>query len=182
MTMTVTPSNPSTLSAAEQARLRRRKRRAAKVEIRDASFQALADGWTQEDIAKARGVSVATVRREIDRAIAARQVRAPEAYARIQIARITKALALLDIRVGQGEIAAVGPFLKTVAALDRYHGLAAPALAPDRAQAPPPRLPAPPLSLTHAAPPLVSAPNGAEADRETSVAVPVSSPEPDTEL
>ena len=125
MTMTDTPAP---LSAAEQARLRRRKRRAAKVEIRDASFQALADGWTQEEIAKARGVSVATVRREIDRAIAARQIRAPEAHARVQIARITKALALLDIRVGRGEIAAVGPFLKTVAALDRYHGLAAPAL------------------------------------------------------
>jgi hypothetical protein len=160
MTMTDTPAP---LSAAEQGRIRRRKRRAAKAEIRDASFQALADGWTQEEIAKARGVSVATVRREIDRAIAARQIRAPEAHARVQIARITKALALRDIRVGRGELAAVGPFLKTVAALDRYHGLDAPALSVELAHAAPRRLPAPPLALTHAAPPQALAPDGTEA-------------------
>ena len=111
------------LSASDQARLRRRKRRAAKLQMREAYFQALADGFTQEEIAQARGVSVATVRREIDRAIAARQVRGVEAHVRLQIARATKALALLDMRIGAGETAAVGPYLKTLAALDRYHGL-----------------------------------------------------------
>ena len=151
MTMTDTPAP---VSAAEQARIRRRKRRAAKVELRDASFQALADGWSQEEIAKARGVSVATVRREIDRAIAARQIRAPEAHARVQIARITKALALLDIRLGRGEMAAVGPFLKTVAALDRYHGFSLPARSAEPAHPAIARASAPPLALTHAAPPL----------------------------
>jgi hypothetical protein len=47
---------------------------------------------------------------------------------------------------------AVSPFLRLVAALDRYHGLAPqrPAQAP--AVAPPLALPAPPLALTHAAP------------------------------
>jgi hypothetical protein len=151
--MTMTDA-PAPLSAAEQARIRRRKRRAAKVEIRDASFQALADGRTQEQIANARGVSVARVRREIHRAIAARQVRAPEAHAQVQIARITKALALLGIRLDRGEMAAIGPFLKTVAALDRYHRPIAPALTETPSPAAPQRLPAPPLALTHAAPPL----------------------------
>ena len=137
------------LSAADEARIRRINRRAARAEMRDACFVALAEGWTQEQIAKARGVSVATVRREIDRAIAARQIRAPEAHARLQIVRLTKALALLDIRISAGEMPAVGPYLKTVAALDRYHGFVAP-------EAPAPtggglsRLPAPPLALTHA--------------------------------
>ncbi len=93
--MTETPS------AAEQARARRRKRRAAKLEMRDACFEALAEGYTQEQIAKARGISVAT-------------------------ARVTKALALLDMRISRGEMEAVGPFLKTVTALDRYHGFVAP--------------------------------------------------------
>ena len=102
------------------------------------------------------------MRREIDQAIAARQIRAPEAHARVQIARITKALALLDIRVGRGEIAAVGPFLKTVAALDRYHGLAAPTLSAEPAPAAPQRLPAPPLALTRAVPPLAVAPDRTE--------------------
>ena len=145
---------PAPLSLAEQARVRRRKRRAARLEMREACFQALADGWTQEQIAKARGVSVATVRREIDRAIAARQIRPPESHARLQIARITKALALLDIRIGRGEMEAVGPFLKTIAALDRYHGFAAPPEVEAPVWSAPSSLPPPPLALTHAALPL----------------------------
>ena len=102
--------NSAPLSQADAARIRRRRRRAAKAEMRDACFQALADGFTHEQIAKARGVGVATVRREIDRAIAARRVQAPEKHVRLQIARATKALALLDLRLSNGEMAAVGPF------------------------------------------------------------------------
>jgi len=150
--MTETPS------AAEQARARRRKRRAAKLEMRDACFEALAEGYTQEQIAKARGISVATVRREIDRAIAARQIRAPEQHVRLQIARVTKALALLDMRISRGEMEAVGPFLKTVTALDRYHGFVAPEAFAEPARPTRARLPAPPLALTHAVPPLNPAP------------------------
>src|SRR5271165_3575670 len=126
--MTETPPSapvseaPASLSAAQEACLRRRKRRAEKVALRDACFALLAAGLTQEEIAKARGVSVATIRREIDRAIAARQVRAPEAHARLQIARATKALAMLDVQISAGDTRAVGPYLRTLAALDRYHG------------------------------------------------------------
>ncbi len=144
---------PETSTAFDRARLRRQKRRAAKREMRETCFQALADGFTQEQIAQARGVSVATVRREIDRAIAARQVRGVEAHVRLQIARATKALALLDIRISAGETAAVGPYLKTLAALDRYHGLDA-AFGPpvaELARRGPLPLPPPPLALTHAA-------------------------------
>ena len=139
----------------EQARARRR-RRAAKAEVRDAYFEALAEGWTHERIAKAHGVSVATVRREVNRAIAARQVEPVERHVRLQIARVMKALALLDTRVGKGETAAVGPFLKTVAALDRYHGLPAPSAPVETVRRATPSLPRPPLALTHAAPPLPS--------------------------
>ena len=144
---------PEILSAFDAARLRRRKRRAAKLEMRDTCFQAMADGFTQEQIATARGVSVATIRREIDRALAARQVRGVEAHVRLQIARATKALALLDMRISAGETAAVGPYLKTLAALDRYHGLDASFVPPasEPARRTPPSLPAPPLALTHAA-------------------------------
>ncbi len=133
--------------------MRRQQRRAARRETRETCFQALADGFTQEQIAKARGVSVATVRREIDRAIAARQAPGVEAHVRLQIARATKALALLDIRISAGETAAVGPYLKTLAALDRYHGLDA-AFGPpagEPARRGPFPLPPPPLALTHAA-------------------------------
>ncbi len=148
--MTDVAKNPSAL---DHARLRRRQRRAAKLEMREACLETLAAGWTQEQIAKARGVSVATIRREIDRALAARRVRGVEAHVRLQIERATKALALLDVRIGAGETAAVGPYLKTLAALDRYHGLEASFVPPaaEPARRPPPSLPAPPLALTHAA-------------------------------
>ena len=147
-------SSSAPVSAAERARIRRRRRRAAKMDIRDSYFRALADGWTQEDLAKLHGVSVATVRREIDRAIAERQVRSPEQHIHLQIARVTKALALLNIRLDNGEMAAVAPFLKTVVALDRYHGLHAASRPPERTRPAQPLLPAPRLTLAHAAPPL----------------------------
>jgi hypothetical protein len=51
-------------------------------------------------------------------------------------------------------MAAIGPLLKTLAALDRYHGFD-PSPAPVKpARLERPRLPAPPLALTYAAPPL----------------------------
>jgi hypothetical protein len=145
--------NSASPSAADPAPAPRPKRRTAKGRTREVYFEALAEGWTHERIAELHGVSVATVRREAGRAIAARQIQSPDCHVRLQIARVMKALALLDARVSKGDMAAVGPFLKAVAALDRYHGIAAsvaPA-APVREAAP--RLTAPPLALTHAAPP-----------------------------
>jgi hypothetical protein len=47
---------------------------------------------------------------------------------------------------------AVGPFLRLVAALDRYHGLAPQRRVRAPAGAPPLALPAPPLALTRDAP------------------------------
>jgi hypothetical protein len=75
------------------------------------------------------------------------------------VARIEKALLAADAAIERGDVRAVSQYLKVVAALDRYHGLAT-ALAPPEPASPPaqPRLPAaaPPLALTHAAPPLAA--------------------------
>lgn len=59
---------------------------------------------------------------------------------------------MADIRLDRGELAAVAPFVKVVAALDRYHRPMDP---PEPFHAPPTDLPlpAPPLALTHAATP-----------------------------
>ena len=142
-------------SATEQARQRRRARRIAKAEMRRAFFWRLAEGFTQESIARSAGVSVATVRREIDRHIAAQRIRTPAQHVHLQIERVNKALVLLDIRLSRGETAAVGPFLKTLAALDKYHGFGAAEAEPEP-RAARPALPAPPLALTHAAPALTA--------------------------
>ena len=97
-----------------------------------------------------------TVKRAIDRAIDERRLDAPDRYVHLQVARLTKALRLADASIERGEFKAVGPIMRLVAALDRYHGLG-PASAPSRpaageppaALAPPPlALPAPPPALT----------------------------------
>ena len=48
-------------------------------------------------------VSPRTVRREVDRALEERRLDAPERYARLQVARLTKALRLADASIDQGE-------------------------------------------------------------------------------
>jgi hypothetical protein len=47
----------------------------------------------------------------------------PERFAKLQIARLTKALRPADAGLDRGELKAIGPFLKVVAELDRYHDL-----------------------------------------------------------
>ncbi len=60
--------------------------------MREWSFNALAAGYSPQQIADIRKVSVKTALREIDSAIAERRLDAPERYAHLQVARPTKAL------------------------------------------------------------------------------------------
>ncbi len=146
--MTDEPACPSGSAAA-------RTRRAQKAAMRESLFEALASGFSYAEIAAARKVSVSTIRREIDKAIAARSLEKPAGYLHLQVARLTKALRLVDKRLVQGDLKAVGRMVQVVAALDRYHGLQ------DQrglSHAEPPLPPAaPPLAIAHAAPPLVVA-------------------------
>ncbi len=158
--MALDPAPPSQRAA---VRAQRRERRAARIARRETFFDLVASGYSCRQIAEAAKVSAATVRREIDRAIAERRLDAPERYVHVQVARLTKALRLADAAIERGELKAVGPLVRLVGALDRYHGLGkasahrAPAatvtpLPP--AEAPPLALPAPPLALANAAAPL----------------------------
>ncbi|WP_170153199.1 helix-turn-helix domain-containing protein [Roseiarcus fermentans] len=127
--------------------------------MRQVVFDALAAGWSIEQIAELRKVSPRTVRREVDRTLAERRLDAPDRYAHLQVARLTKALRVADDALDRGELKAVGPMLKVVRALDRYHPPEAPArvlMAPPAPVAP--ALPAPPLQLTSAAPALAPEP------------------------
>ena len=80
-------------------RLDRRARRTTAAAIRDASFDWLAEGFTHQEIAAVRKVSVAVVRRDIARAIRARQIETRDGHAQLQIARLTKGLALVTHRI-----------------------------------------------------------------------------------
>ena len=126
----------------------RKQRRTERLARRESYFDLLASGYSCQQIAEGAKVSVATVRRAVDQALAERRLDAPERYAHVQVARLTKALRLADASIERGELKALAPFVKLVAALDRYHGLAASAPAAP-AEAPPLALPASPLALTY---------------------------------
>jgi DNA-binding NarL/FixJ family response regulator len=82
--------------ARERAEANARKK--AKLAWSQGSFDLLASGYSPEQIAEVRKVSVRTIRREIDSAIARRQLDAPERYVHLQVARVTKALRFCGCR------------------------------------------------------------------------------------
>lgn len=132
-------------------------RRIAKTAFRQASFDLLASGYSLEQIAEVREVSVRTIQREIDSVIAARRLDAPDRYVHLQVARLTKALRLADVAIEAGNLKAVQALVQIVKSLDRYHGLRS---LEDQAKAnsltapapPVAALPPPPLGLTHVRP------------------------------
>ncbi len=140
---------PPPPALAAGARARQRARRESRLERQERCFNLMMSGYTLSQIAKMVQASAATVRREIDRALAERRLDAPERFARVQVARLMKALRLAEAAVELGDMKAIAAYLRVVAALDRYHE---PAGAPPRRpeEAPPLALPAPPRALTFA--------------------------------
>jgi len=125
-------------------------RREGLVQKRETYFDLLVSGYSVEQIASVTKMSPSAVRRAIGQALAKRQLDAPEDYARLQVARLTKALRCADLSLEKGDLKAIAPFVKVVTELNRYHGvnvhparLAPPATLPDIAPT------APPLALTH---------------------------------
>ena len=98
-------------------------RRKAKLAWSQSSFDLLASGYTAEQIAEVRKVSVRTIRREIDAAITRRKLDAPERYVHLQVARLTKALRFADAALERGDLKAIRALVTVVSAMDRYHGL-----------------------------------------------------------
>jgi hypothetical protein len=156
---------PQSGRARERAEAKARKK--AKLAWSQSSFDLLASGYSPEQIAEARKVSIRTIRREIDSAIARRQLDAPERYVHLQVARLTKALRFADAALERGDLKAVRALVTVVAAMDRYHGLRdsagdrsssshPDALDLDSSAAP--ALPPPPLRLSHAGSPAEEVP------------------------
>jgi hypothetical protein len=113
----------------------------------------MASGYTYSQIAKMVRTSVATVRREIDQALAEQRLEAPKGFAQAQVARLIKALRLAEAAIELGELKAAAAYLRIAAALERYHELAAGSPPPSRStKAPPQILPAEPQAPTSVAP------------------------------
>ena len=66
---------------------------------------------------------MSAVRRAVGQALAKRRLDAPEDYARLQVARLTKALRCADVSLEEGDLKAIAPFVKVVRELNLYHGV-----------------------------------------------------------
>jgi DNA-binding CsgD family transcriptional regulator len=144
--------DPAPLTPTPDLRAQRRTRRESKIARRERYFQLMTSGYSCGQIAKMVQISAATIRREVDRALAERRLDAPEQFAQVQVARLVKALRLAEAAIELGELKAVATYLRVIAALDRYHEMA-PGNPPPRrsSEAPPLALPTPPKALTFAA-------------------------------
>jgi hypothetical protein len=144
------PDEPTPTSERERKRVVGKIRREALIKRRETYFDLLVSGYSIEEIASHTEKSSSTVRRAVGQALAKRQLDAPEDYARLQVARLTKALRCADVSLEEGDLKAIAPFVKVVRELNLYHGvnvgparLAPPATLADIAPT------APPLALTH---------------------------------
>ncbi len=146
--------DPASSTQAAGVRAKQRFRREKRVTQRERYFELMISGYNCSQIARMVQTSAATVRREIDRALAERRLDAPEHFASVQVARLAKALRLAEAAIELGELKAVATYLRVVAALDRYHELAAGGPPSRRPPEPPPlALPTPPKALTFSATP-----------------------------
>ena len=141
---------PKPLSKRARKRATGKTRRELSIKRREAYFDLLVSGYSIEQIATAMTTSPATVRRVVGLALAKRRLDPPEDYARIQVARLTKALRCADESLEEGDVRAIAPFLKIVRELNLYHGLNVGVAHPQPAALPEIAPTSPPLALTHA--------------------------------
>jgi hypothetical protein len=108
---------------------RARKRAAGKIlremliKRREAYFDLLVPGYSVQQIASHTKKSPSAVRRAVGQALAKRRLDAPEDYASLQVARLTKALRCAHVSLEEGDLKAIAPFVKVVRELNLYHGV-----------------------------------------------------------
>jgi len=91
---------------------------------RERIFARLRAGWAYEEIAREERVTIRRVRQIVSEALQRRTVDGGSDHAMLQLARLEQALRLAAEAVAEGEIAAIAPYLKVLAQLDRYQGAA----------------------------------------------------------
>jgi transposase len=143
------PDEPKPTSERARKRANGKSRREALIKRREAYFELLVSGYSIEQIASHTRESPATVRRRLGQALAKRRLDPPEDYARIQVARLTKALRCADASLEEGDLKAIVPLLKVVRELNLYHGVNVGSARPAPAALPELAPTSPPLALTH---------------------------------
>ncbi len=91
------PDEPKPTSERARKRAAGKIRREALIKGREAYFDLLVSGYRIEHIASRTKKSPSAVRRAVRQALAKRRLDAPEDYARLQVARLTKALRCADL-------------------------------------------------------------------------------------
>ncbi len=119
------PAADKRASAREERRELARFRRETRLQRRREMFAAVVAGHAYEEVAATFGVHIATVRREVDLALAARAPDSADRYVALQLARIQKALRLVDGAMEEGDLAAIPALAMLCNQFDRYHGVAA---------------------------------------------------------
>ena len=94
--MTKTSKPPSGRAAIRKARIARR---VAKADRRRVLLDLIISGYAYGHIAELLKTSVATVRREVDRALAQQTPHSTERYVALQMARVQKALLYVDLQL-----------------------------------------------------------------------------------
>ena len=109
--------------AAHRPRERRRAGRREAALRKQRIFERLAVGRSHAAIARDENCSVQWIRRIIAEALQAREADPFEEFRKLQVARLSLALKVGYKALIDGDLAAIDPYLRTIKALDRYHGL-----------------------------------------------------------
>jgi hypothetical protein len=133
---------------------------------KDRIFGCFVRGMSHDAIASVENCSAPAVRKLIARELADRRIDPAGDFAKLQVARLNEALIAANMKMLEGDLAALDRVVKIVAELDRYHGLAQ-ALERRESAARPLALAAPPPP----APPSLPAPERGAEEREGQIRI-----------
>src|SRR6202012_3121315 len=108
------PEQAPPISERARKRALEKIQRERSIKRQEGYFDLLVSGYSIEQSASAMKKSPATDRRIVGLALAKRRVGPPEDYARLQIARLTKALRCANVSLEKGDVRAIAPFVKVV--------------------------------------------------------------------
>jgi DNA-binding CsgD family transcriptional regulator len=121
----MTSNPPAAQSRREQIRQQVRNRRAVKADRQATLFELILAGYRYDQIAQRSGLSVKSIRREVNRLLDERERGAPQRYINLQLARLDKAMLVVDHAMDGADLAAVPALLQLQAQYDRYEGFSA---------------------------------------------------------
>ena len=99
-------------------------------------LERLTSGLSLADIARVENLTVRRVRQVIAEMLDAREVDPPAGFVPLQIARLGDAMVVAHTMMMGGDPQAMDRLIKLTGELDRYHGFAAPRLAPAKTASP----------------------------------------------